>query len=122
MLRIVTEQHGDRYTLSLHGKLTGEWVGELERYWGSIVNAVPAAIVVVVLSDVSFIDADGERLLERMCVERTSFVTSGCMNRYVVENVRRRAGDAMAGRPAAPIPRQRRSRSHPPAANLKRRP
>jgi hypothetical protein len=36
---------------------------------------------------VDFIDADGERLLRRMAERGVDFVVSGCMNRYVVEQL-----------------------------------
>jgi hypothetical protein len=102
MLRIVTEQRGDEYRVSLHGKLAGEWVGVLERYWRSIVDLVPSARVVTTLSDVSFIDADGERLLEQMWRQGTDLQASGCMNRYVIDKIRDRvpAGPDLKAAPA----------------------
>lgn len=90
MLRIVTEQHGDVYTISLHGKLAGEWVAELGRYWRSIVESVPCAKITAVLLDVSFIDVEGEHLLERMWRSGTKLVASGCMTRYVIDKIQGR--------------------------------
>jgi len=108
MLRIVTEQRGDEYTLSLYGKLADEWVPELERCWSAIVDSVPTARVVVVLSDVSFIDAEGERLLALMLARRTRLVATGCMNSYVLEKVRSRAGAGAPARPPSGTRRQQR--------------
>lgn len=88
MLRIVTEQHDDTYTVSLYGRLAGEWVGLLDRYWQTLLGKVPAAKVTAVLSDVSFIDADGERLLARMWRRGSDIVGCGCMNRHVIEQVK----------------------------------
>jgi hypothetical protein len=88
MLRIVTEQHGERHTISLHGRLAGEWVPLLDRYWRHLADSVPSARVTAVLSDVSFIDAAGERLLERMWQSGVEFEASGCMNRHVVDRIR----------------------------------
>jgi hypothetical protein len=48
---------------------------------------VAGANVTVVLSNVDFIDADGERLFQRMAGAGVRFVVSGCMNRYVVERL-----------------------------------
>jgi hypothetical protein len=90
MLRIVTSQRGEIVTISLHGRLAGDWVGLVERSWRSIAGSVPAAQVTTILSDVSFIDAAGERLLERMWRQGVQFVASGCMNRYVVEKIQGR--------------------------------
>jgi hypothetical protein len=91
MLRIVTERHGDTYTIVLHGSMAGEWVGLLDRDWRAIVDRAPSATVTAVLSEVSFIDAEGERLLERMCMSGVRLVASGCMNRYVIEKVQARS-------------------------------
>jgi hypothetical protein len=88
MLRVITERQGDSYRLDLHGTLGGEWVAVLERHWRSIIHDRPTASVTLVLSNVAFIDPDGERLLQRMADEDVAFVVSGCMNRYVVDRVK----------------------------------
>lgn len=87
MLRVMTQQQGNGYNLELHGTLRGEWVPLLERHWRAIAGDVASADVTVVLSDVAFIDQDGERLLRRMADAGVEFVVSGCMNRYVVEKL-----------------------------------
>jgi hypothetical protein len=83
MLRVNTDRQGDVHRLELQGMLGGEWVPLLERIWREVLEDV-------VLSDVDFIDADGERLLRRMAESGVQFEVSGCMNRYVVENLRPR--------------------------------
>jgi hypothetical protein len=118
MLRIVTEQHGEAYTIALHGRLAGDWVGLLARYWRSIVDSVPSARVTTVLSDVSFIDADGEALLDWMCRSGAELVATGCLNRHVVERIRSSAGRDNAGRAApredgAGVPARRARRARP---------
>jgi hypothetical protein len=87
MLRVITSRRRDGYALELHGMLGGEWVPLLERHWCAIADAAAGANVTVVLSNVDFIDADGERLLQRMAGAGVRFVVSGCMNRYVVERL-----------------------------------
>ena len=74
MLRVITERQGDRYRLDLHGTLGGEWVAVLEQHWRSITDDVPSAKVTLVLSNVDFIDPDGERLLHRMADDDVEFV------------------------------------------------
>src|SRR5512139_3009137 len=86
MLRVITVKRGGVYRLELHGMLGGEWVPLLEQHWRAIVDGVPATVTVV-LSNVDFIDPDGERLLRRMADAGVRFVVSGCMNRYVVEQL-----------------------------------
>ncbi len=88
MLRVITQQLRDGYRLELHGMLGGDWVRLLEEHWRTLAAAPPPANVLVVLSNVDFIDPDGERLLRRMADAGVEFVVSGCMNRYVVEHLR----------------------------------
>jgi hypothetical protein len=88
MLRVITDQQGNSYRLDLHGVLGGEWVPMVEQHWRSIMRALPSAKVTLVLSNVDFIDPDGERLLERVADEGVEFVVAGCMNRYVVDNLK----------------------------------
>ena len=84
MLRVITERQGDNCRLDLHGTLGGDWVTVLEQHWRSIMDDVPSATVTLVLSNVDFIDADGEALLRRMADHGVELVASGCMNRYVI--------------------------------------
>ena len=51
-------------------------------------GALRSAKVTLVLSNVDFIDRDGERLLQRMADEGVEFVVAGCMNRYVIDNLK----------------------------------
>jgi hypothetical protein len=88
MLRVITERLGDSFRLDLHGKLGGEWVAVLERHWRSIIDDVPSARVTLVLSNVDFIDPDGEELLRRMVDGDVEFVAAGCMNRFVIDRLR----------------------------------
>jgi anti-anti-sigma regulatory factor len=87
MLRVTTRQLGNTCTFELSGVLGGEWVPMLEAHWRATTNGRRPAAVVVVLSDVDFIDAAGERLLQVMAEAGVEFVVSGCMNRYVIDNL-----------------------------------
>jgi hypothetical protein len=98
MLRVITERHGDSYRLDLHGTLGGEWVSVLEQHWRSIMDHLPSATVTVVLSNVDFIDPDGEQLLQRMVDDDVEFVVAGCMNRYVIDRLKPAVRAAEGGR------------------------
>ena len=87
MLRIITKQRGNTYRLELHGAVADEWIRVLEGHWLAIVDKVPSAIVTVGLSNVQFIDRDGERLLRRMAECGVEFDGAGCLNRYVIEKI-----------------------------------
>ena len=96
MLRLITVHHGNGcYKLELHGTLGGEWVPVLEKQWRALARNGASAGVTVVLSNVDFIDAPGERLLGRMADAGVHFEVSGCMNRYVVEKLQ--AGTTRTG-------------------------
>lgn len=88
MLRVITDRDGDRYRLDLHGTVGGEWVAVLDQHWRSIKDDVPFAKLTVVLSNVDFIDSDGEQLLRRMAGDDVEFVVAGCLNRYVIDRVK----------------------------------
>jgi hypothetical protein len=98
MLRVISERQGDRYRLDLHGTLGSEWVAVLEQHWRSIMDDVPFARVTLVLSTVDFIDSDGERLLQRMADDGVEFAVAGCMNRYVIDNLKPGVRPAMGAR------------------------
>jgi hypothetical protein len=98
MLRVMTERQGNRYRLDLHGTLGGEWVSVLEQHWRSILDDVPSANLTLVLSNVDFIDSEGEQLLDRMAGANVEFVVAGCMNRYLVGRLRPPLRAAEGGR------------------------
>ncbi len=84
MLRVITTYLADGYRLELHGILGGEWVRLLEQHWRAILAQAPGTAITLALTDVEFIDADGEALLRRMADGGVVFVVSGCLNRYVI--------------------------------------
>jgi hypothetical protein len=98
MLRVITERRGDSYRLELHGTLGGEWVGVLEQHWRSVTHDAPSAKVKLVLSNVEFIDPDGEQLLQRMADEDVEFIVAGCLNRFVVDRLQPAVRAAEGGR------------------------
>jgi hypothetical protein len=88
MLRVITERYGNSYRLDLHGTLGGKWVTVLEQHWRSIMDDVPPAKVTLVLSNVDFVDPDGEQLLRRMGDDNVEFVVAGCLNRYLIDSLK----------------------------------
>jgi hypothetical protein len=99
MLRVITERQGDSYRLDLHGTLGGERVAVLEQHWRSIMDDMPSAKLTLVLSNVDFIDPEGEQLLHRMADNNgVEFVVAGCMNRYVIDSLKPGVAAAEGGR------------------------
>jgi len=66
MLRITTIDNDPVTTFRLEGRLAGDWVAELERCFTSIKAADPSRKVEIDMSDLDFVDAKGELLLERL--------------------------------------------------------
>jgi anti-anti-sigma regulatory factor len=66
MLRITADQESGSTSLKLEGKLSGQWVDELRRTWSEFRRMSRHRSVVVDLSEVSFIDAEGRELLGLM--------------------------------------------------------
>lgn len=93
MLRVITKQVGNSVRLELHGLIGGDWVPLLEEHWRTIVRDLPHAQVTAVLSEVDFIDLEGERLIQRMAENGVRFTATGCMNRYVVEKLKAHSGE-----------------------------
>lgn len=87
MLRVTTRQRGNTFRFELSGTLGGEWVPMLEEHWRTTITGVRAPVVVVVLTDVDFIDASGEALLQALAETGAEFEVSGCMNRYVIDRL-----------------------------------
>jgi ABC-type transporter Mla MlaB component len=66
MLRITINDEKDAVILSLEGELIGPWVEEVEQCWKKVFASLGDRSVHVDLSAVSFVDAAGGALLQRM--------------------------------------------------------
>jgi ABC-type transporter Mla MlaB component len=60
----------------LFGQLSGQWVGELRSVWRRIRAHTSRTHAVVNLSEVTFIDAAGEQLLEEIQSDGTDLVVA----------------------------------------------
>ncbi len=88
VLRITTETAADEIRFTLAGKLAGPWVDEFERTWQAQ-PSLPRRLIID-LSEVTFIDAEGKKLLAWMHKQGADFIAAGCMTRCVVEQITRR--------------------------------
>ena len=88
MLKITFQDTPDRTTVKLEGKLSGPWVEELERSW---TEHSPGASenVIIDLSDVTYIDPEGKRLLARMMDKGVCFEGTHLMTKYVIDEITR---------------------------------
>ena len=87
MLKITTQINAQHTLLDLEGKLAGPWVRELEDCWRNAANAERS--VRVMLCAVTFIDDEGIALLARMYEHGAELVAEGCMNKAIVEEIKR---------------------------------
>jgi anti-anti-sigma regulatory factor len=86
MLRITRCETSRATTLKLEGKLSDLWVGELERCWRERVPHHQEGIVIDI-TEVTFIDADGKALLMQLWREGAEFLTAGCLNTSIIEEI-----------------------------------
>ncbi len=87
MLKITIEKISRCTTLRVEGRLTGPWVGELERAWHGLATDPNDGRVSVDLTDVTFVGEEGKKLLEEMYGEGAKFKASGCATRRLVEEI-----------------------------------
>jgi hypothetical protein len=90
MLRVTIKQVDSSETWELEGKLSGDWVKELERCWRE--RRSPAGVSLEVhLKAVSYIDPSGKQLLTEMHGRGVEIRGCGCMTKAVVEEITRHA-------------------------------
>jgi hypothetical protein len=85
MLRI---SYSQKWTIC--GQLAGPWVQELRSSWEHARNSAKEACAVVDLSDVTFIDENGETLLLEMRGAGVKFVATGVETKHLIENLKAR--------------------------------
>jgi len=83
MLRIYYSQ---QWTLC--GQLAGPWVQELRSCWEHARRAGSSAVVD--LSDVTFVDENGETLLAEMRTAGVEFVATGVETKHLLQNLKSR--------------------------------
>ena len=88
MFKVTVSKADNTETWDLEGKLSGEWVMELERYWRER-QTPPNVPLEVRLKAISYIDAAGKHLLAQMHEAGVGIVGCGCMTRAVVEEISR---------------------------------
>src|SRR5215470_13581956 len=87
MLRITTEKKRGKVTLTVEGKLSGQWTAALEECWRSLRAASPREKFSVNLCGVSFIDAAGKVLLRTIHSDGGQLVAEGCLNQAIVDEI-----------------------------------
>ncbi len=91
MLRIgySRSNHGQRWTLC--GQLAGCWVKELRSCWEHSRQDGGPRSSIVDLSDVTFIDESGEKLLSEMRAAGVRFQATGIDTRHLIANLKKKS-------------------------------
>jgi anti-anti-sigma regulatory factor len=88
MLRINYVQMETERRWTLCGHLAGAWVPELRDFWEQTRRGAGGLRAVVDLSDVTFIDESGERLLQEMGNSGVEFFAAGVDTKHLLENLK----------------------------------
>src|ERR1700688_3159803 len=87
MLRITTEQRPGKVSLTVEGKLAGQWVSALEQSWKELRDSSSGGSLSINLCGVSFIDAAGKALLAEIHRHGGKLVAKGCLNQAIVREI-----------------------------------
>jgi hypothetical protein len=87
MLRITINNSAQAPSLVLEGKLVGPWGKELEKIWENALATEPSWAMVVDLTAVTLVDAEGRELLTRMRRQGAMLVSAGALMNVIVEEI-----------------------------------
>jgi len=87
-LRITHAQTETENRWTLCGHLTGPWVAELRACWEHRRGVAADVHAVVDLSDVTFVDENGEKLLSEMRSDGAEFIAAGVETKHLLKNLR----------------------------------
>ena len=90
MFKVTITQADSTETWELEGKLSGDWVKELERCWKERPPTAGVSLQVH-LKAVSYIDTAGKQLLTQMHERGVEIRGCGCMTKAVIEEITRQA-------------------------------
>lgn len=102
MLRIIHAQTETDQQWTLCGQLSGPWVAELRMCWEHSRRVSAATTATVDLTDVTFIDESGEKLLSEMRNAGATFVAAGVETKYLLANLKAK-GDRPLRRVIGPL-------------------
>jgi len=112
MIRIMTSNHAGSITITVDGRLVGDYVDAVEM---SVHQAMDQGRPVhLFLRDVSVIDENGRTLLSRLASKGIELSASGVYSSYVVAEVRREPATSIRRRRPAAMPGIGSSAGHTP--------
>jgi len=87
MLRITVHNDNGATRLKIEGRLMGAWARELESCWRQATAAQPPPRVIVELTDVSFVDEEGGRLLKLMAEAGVDLIATDVLMKALIEEI-----------------------------------
>ena len=88
MLRITHARTETEQRWTLCGRLTHPWVAELRASWEHWCQSGMHAPTIVDLSDVTFIDESGEKLLSEMGSDGAEFIAAGVETKHLLKHLK----------------------------------
>jgi anti-anti-sigma factor len=89
-LRITVQENPDVTTLKLEGRVIGPSTAEFKRAWETLALSLGSKRLLVDLSGVTHMDADGTRVLAEIHKETNAdFLADTPMNKYIVQTAKR---------------------------------
>jgi hypothetical protein len=90
VLRITITDEPEVQRWILQGRLSGPWVAQLKSDWEKSHGLNGNRICVVDVSSVTFVDLDGERVLDAMVRDGAKFIATGVYTKHVLEILEKR--------------------------------
>jgi len=90
MLRITIAETLTEQRWTLEGRLVHPWVSELKSSWTRTETARRERRCVVDLTEVTFIDKSGEKVLAELCSEGAELIATGVYTQHIVDNIERK--------------------------------
>jgi len=90
VLRITINDDPMEQRWTLQGRLSGPWVAQLKTNWEKSHGGNGRRKCVVDVSDVTFVDLDGERVLAAMIRDGAEFIATGVYTKHVLEILEKR--------------------------------
>lgn len=87
MLKITVHDSSEAITFQVEGKLVGAWAKELEQAWKTSSLSRNRKALIVDLTETSYIDEEGKRILVKLFRDGAFFKTSGTMTSCIVDEI-----------------------------------
>lgn len=94
-MRITIHEEQDAVAIKLEGRVAGLWAEELSRVWAETAPRVGSRKLSIDLRQVTYADAEGERILKGIYAEKETELVAGTpWTQYLAEVIRKRSDHA----------------------------